>query len=79
MRARLNDERGIAMVIALLIGMVVLWLSSVVVAQSIHSAQSSAYDRRRLTSLDAAEAGNNYFYAYLQSTPASSITAFPSA
>ena len=77
MRARLNDERGIAMVIALLIGMVVLLLSSVVVAQSIHSAQSSAYDRRRLTSLDAAEAGNNYFYAYLQSTPASSISCAP--
>ena len=43
-------------------------LATVVVAQSIHDVDSSGYDRRRLQSVNAAEAGNNYYYAYLQST-----------
>ena len=57
MRIRSSGEEGMAMVIALLVSMVLLILSTVIVAQSIHDAQSTGYDRQRLTSVDAAESG----------------------
>jgi Tfp pilus assembly protein PilX len=65
-----DDEQGIAMIIAVSVAFVVLMLATVVVAQSIHSLDSSGYDRERLLSVNAAEAGTNEWYAYLQTTPA---------
>ena len=70
-----NDEDGIAMIMALAVAFVVLLLSTVVVAQSIHSLESSGYDRERVMAVNAAEAGTNQWYAYLQSTPALSMAA----
>jgi hypothetical protein len=70
MLKRLRDEeRGVAMIVSLSVAFVVLILSTVVVAQSIHSLDASGYDRERLLSVNAAEAGTNHWYAYLQSTP----------
>jgi hypothetical protein len=78
MLTRLRDEeRGVAMIMALAVAFVVLLLTTVVVAQSIHSLESSGYDRERLLSINAAEAGTNQWYAYLQSTPALSMSADP--
>jgi hypothetical protein len=78
MLTRLRDEeRGVAMIMALAVAFVVLLLATVVVAQSIHSLESSGYDRERLLSINAAEAGTNQWYAYLQSTPALSMSADP--
>ena len=77
MRNRSSGEEGVAMVIALLVSMVLLILSTVIVAQSIHDAQTSGYDRQRLTSVAAAESGGNYYYAYLQSTPVTSVSCYP--
>jgi hypothetical protein len=78
MLRRLRDEeRGVAMVIAVSVAFVVLILSTVVVAQSIHSLESSGYDRERLLSVNAAEAGTNQWYAYLQTTPALSMSVDP--
>jgi hypothetical protein len=78
MLTRLRDEeRGVAMIIAVSVAFVVLILSTVVVAQSIHSLESSGYDRERLLSVNAAEAGTNQWYAYLQSTPALSMSIDP--
>ncbi len=57
------------MVISLMVAFVILILSTVVVAQSIHTLDSSGYDRRRLTSVNAAEAGTNFYYQYFQTTP----------
>lgn len=71
---RLRDERGVAMIVALLVAMVVLMLSTVVVAQSIHSVDSSGYDRERLISVNIAESGTNAWWAYLQTTPAASLS-----
>ena len=65
-----EEERGVAMIIAVSVAFVILILSTIVVAQSIHSLESSGYDRERLLSINAAEAGTNQWYAYLQSTPA---------
>jgi hypothetical protein len=78
MLRRLRDEeRGVAMVIAVSVAFVVLILSTVVVAQSIHSLESSGYDRERLLSVNAAEAGTNQWYAYLQTTPSLSMSVDP--
>ncbi|HWL90934.1 MAG TPA: hypothetical protein VNP90_06175 [Actinomycetota bacterium] len=63
-----NEERGVAMVMALAVAFIVLLLSTVVVAQSIHSLESSGYDRERLLSVNAAEAGTNHWYAFLETT-----------
>lgn len=65
---KLHDERGIAIVVALLVTVVVTLLSIAVIAQSIHDLDASGYDRRRLLSVNAAEAGTNAWYAYLQTT-----------
>lgn len=70
LRSRLDDERGLAMVIALMVSLVVLLLAAAVVAQSISNLGESGYDRRRLLSVNAAEAGTNYWYKYLQTSPA---------
>jgi len=68
-----DEERGLAMVVALMVVFVVLLLSTVVAAQSIHNSGASAYDRRRLQSVGAAEAGLNYFYNYLEQTAVSTL------
>jgi len=72
-----SEERGLAMILALSVAFVVLLLTTVVVAQSIHSLDSSGYDRERLLSVNAAEAGTNRWYAYLQSTPSLSMSVDP--
>ena len=77
MRLRVDDERGVAMVIALLVSFVLLIVAATIVAQSVHNAESSGLDRRRLQSVNAAEAGNNFYYAYLQSTPVTSVSCDP--
>jgi hypothetical protein len=69
-----NEEDGLAMVISLMVAMVILILSTVVVAQSLHTLDASGYDRRRLTSVSAAEAGTNFYYQYFQTTPAVSLS-----
>ena len=69
-----SEEDGLAMVISLMVAFVILILSTVVVAQSIHTLDSSGYDRRRLTSVNAAEAGTNFYYQYFQTTPAASLS-----
>ena len=72
-----DDEQGVAMIIAISVAFVVLLLATVVVAQSIHSLDSSGYDRERLMSVNAAEAGTNQWYAYLQTTPSLSMSVDP--
>jgi hypothetical protein len=76
MRLR-DEERGVAMIVSLSVAFVVLILSTVVVAQSIHSLESSGYDRERLLSINAAEAGTNHWYAYLQTTASLDMAANP--
>ena len=65
-----HEERGLAMVMALMVTFVVLLLSLVVLAQATHNIQASGYDRKRLTSVGAAEAGIDYMYNYFQNTAA---------
>ena len=53
------------MVLALTVTFVVLLLSLYVVRLAIHDVDQSGYDRRRLLSVTASEAGVNDYYAYL--------------
>jgi len=68
-----RDQRGVAMVTALLVSMIVLSLALVAMALSLHSSSSSSYDKKRTQAIDAAEAGLNSFYSQLQTTPAASM------
>jgi Tfp pilus assembly protein PilX len=65
MLTRLRDERGAAMILALIVTMVVITLSIVIVNQSIHAANTSGFDRRRTIAVSAAEAGVDDYYHYL--------------
>jgi len=79
MMTRLRDERGIALVVAMLVLFVVLLLSTVVVAQAIHNSTQSGYDRNRLESVSAAEAGLDWYFNYLSRTAVSDLSASPQA
>jgi hypothetical protein len=63
-----RDEHGAALIISLMVAFVVLLLSIYVVDLSIHSSTQSSYDRKRVLSVSAAEAGLNQFWALLQTT-----------
>lgn len=63
-----RSEEGMALIVSLMVAFVVLMLSTIVVAQSIHSLESSGYERQRLTSVNAAEAGTNDWWQYLESS-----------
>src|SRR5436309_1524571 len=77
MLIRFREEDGVAMVIALMVSFAVLLLSTAVVAQSIHDGTASSYDRRRLQSVNSAEAGLDYYYNYLSKTAIGSLNANP--
>ena len=53
-----DDERGIAMVIALLVSMVLLTLATVVVAQSIHDVEGSGRSAYNIFSRPGNEASS---------------------
>ena len=61
-----REERGIAMVTALLVTMVSLTLSLIAFQLTQHSMDSSAGDRKRVQSVHAAEAGLDYAFQQLQ-------------
>lgn len=73
MMTRMHEERGVALVVALLVTFVVMLLSVVVVSQAIHNTGQSGYDRERLTSVNAAESGLVHYYNYLQNVEADDL------
>ena len=70
--ARMSEERGIAMITALIISMVIVSLGVTSVSIAVHNSEASAYDRRRVTNIAAAEAGINYYFSHLQSATSAS-------
>ena len=60
-----------------MVTLVVFLLGAVVMAQAMHNSAATGYDRKRVQSVDAAEAGLDYFYAALEHTPASGLTTLP--
>jgi hypothetical protein len=69
MLIRFREERGIAMVMALLVTFVVLLLGTTVIGMAVHNSEQSGMDRKRVQSVSAAEAGLNEAYSYLTSPP----------
>jgi len=69
MFVRFREERGIAMVMALLVAFVVLLLGTAVLSMAVHNSEQSGMDRKRVQSVSAAEAGLNEAYSYLTSPP----------
>jgi Tfp pilus assembly protein PilX len=70
---RLRDERGIALVSALLISMVLVSISIAVVALSIHNVTQSSNDRKRLQAINTAEAGMGTTESLLQTTSTANL------
>jgi hypothetical protein len=64
-----KDESGIAMVVAMLVVFVVVLLSIVIMDLSIHNADQAAYDRKRVTSVAASEAGIDKAWNLVQYSP----------
>jgi hypothetical protein len=64
---RIHAEQGMAIVVAMVISMIVVTLGAASVSLAIHNSQASAYDRNRVQSIHAAEAGINYYFSHLQS------------
>ncbi|HEX9236818.1 MAG TPA: hypothetical protein VF972_11125, partial [Actinomycetota bacterium] len=58
-----DNETGLAMVTAVLVMFVLASLSIVVVGLAAHNATVSAFDRKRVQAIDAAEAGIDQQYA----------------
>jgi hypothetical protein len=67
MKRRLAEEQGIALITAMLVSMVVITLGATSVTLALHNSEQSAFDRRRVESIAAAEAGINYYFSHLQS------------
>ena len=63
-----QEEDGVAMVIAMMVVFVVVLLSIVIFDLSIHNTQQAAYDRKRVTSVAAAESGIDRAWNLVQFT-----------
>ena len=63
-----REEDGVAMVIAMMVVFVVVLLSIVIFDLSIHNTQQAAYDRKRVTSIAAAESGIDRAWNLVQFT-----------
>jgi Tfp pilus assembly protein PilX len=63
-----QDEDGVAMVIAMMVVFIVVLLSIVIFDLSIHNTQQAAYDRKRVTSIAAAESGIDRAWNLVQFT-----------
>jgi hypothetical protein len=68
-----RDERGVAMVTAMLVSVVVFSLGLVAVELSQHNVVQSAFDRKRLQAINTAEAGIDDFLASLPTTPPAAL------
>lgn len=63
-----REDDGVAMVIAMMVVFVVVLLSIVIFDLSIHNTQQAAYDRKRVTSVAAAESGIDRAWNLVQFT-----------
>jgi Tfp pilus assembly protein PilX len=70
LKARVGEERGAALITAMLVSMVVVMLGVTAAQLAVHNSEASGYDRRRVQSVGAAEAGVNYYFSHLQSVTA---------
>lgn len=63
---RAKDERGVALLTAVMISSIVMVMGITAVQISVHNSDQSARDRRRVESIGSAEAGLDYYFSHLQ-------------
>src|SRR5712691_2585695 len=63
-----REERGVAMVVAILSSLIVMSLALVAVGLANHNTSQSAFDRKRLQGENAGEAGADVFFSQLKTT-----------
>lgn len=69
MLSRLHrNEEGVAIITAVLTSAIVVMLGTTVVQLAVHNSEGSAYDRRHVQSVAAAEAGIDYYFSALAET-----------
>ncbi|MEX0832931.1 MAG: PilX N-terminal domain-containing pilus assembly protein [Actinomycetota bacterium] len=74
LRRRLaGDERGMALIVTMLVLMVVTALSIATVQLALHNTSQSAFDKKRDLALQAAESGLDSYVNFLRSTSGSAI------
>lgn len=62
---RAKDERGVALITAVLISAIVFIMGMTAVQISVHNSDASGRDRRRVESIGSAEAGLDYYFSHL--------------
>ncbi len=70
-----DDERGIALVVAMLVSMVCLSLGTVILQLALHSSDGSAFDGNRLSAVTAAETGVDEYLADVDGLAGSALCA----
>ena len=72
-----HDEDGVALIVSIMVSFVVLLLSVAVIDQAVNNVENSAADRARVTSVNAAEAGLNWFFNHYEKTAVGSLQITP--
>ncbi|HEX6261606.1 MAG TPA: hypothetical protein VF097_02030 [Actinomycetota bacterium] len=62
---RANDERGVALLTAVMISAIVFIMGVTAVQIAVHNSDASARNRRRVESIGSAEAGLDYYFSHL--------------
>ena len=63
-----KQEEGVAIITAVLTSAIVVLLGTTVVQLAVHNSEGSAYDRRHVQSIGAAEAGIDFYFSALAET-----------
>jgi Tfp pilus assembly protein PilX len=72
-----REQEGVALIMALFVAFVILMLSIYVIDQATHNQSRAAYDRKRLTAENAAEAGINWWFNSVQNSPVENLQLTP--
>lgn len=75
---RLADERGVAMITAIMVSVAAVTLSSVALSLAVHNVHQSSYDRNRTQAIDAAEGGLNQMVTFYRSATVAQVCSPPS-
>lgn len=73
-RSRIDGDDGLALVVALMVAFLSFVIATAVLAQAIHNVTQSGYGRKRLTAVNAAEAGLNWFTKLANTNPTTSLS-----
>lgn len=68
-----NDERGVALLTAVMISAIVFIMGASAVQLAVHNSDASGRDRRRVEAIGAAEAGLDWYFSHLQTAEPTSI------